>query len=191
MEIKVLPMNRETLVGYSTITSYLKVESLLEVKVLDDGFGGMAFKEKKIARPYKKDYREAGEPFSWLNFNTSNWVMFVIQSGERPIGGLVVACKTPELRMLNGRNDLADVWDIRVHPDFQGKGVGTKLFTKAVEWSRKEGYKQLCVETQNVNVPACRFYIKQGCVLGGVNRYAYYATPAFAEEVQLIWFMDL
>jgi GNAT superfamily N-acetyltransferase len=117
--------------------------------------------------------------------------MFMVQSGERPVGGLTVAGKTPELRMLNGRDNLADVWDLRVHPDFRRQGVGTKLFTRAIEWSRCQGYKQLCVETQNVNVPACRFYLKQGCVLGGINRYWYYDFPGQANEVQFVWFMDL
>jgi ribosomal protein S18 acetylase RimI-like enzyme len=165
--------------------------SILNAKVIDDGFKGMTFREEKIARPYVKNYDENEKPFRWLNFNTSNWVMFVIQSGERPVGGLTMVCKTPEIRMLNGRDDLADVWDIRVHPDYKRRSIGTKLFTRAIEWSRDKGYKQLCVETQNVNVPACRFYRKQGCVLGGINRYAYYDNAALKDEAQLIWFMDL
>jgi GNAT superfamily N-acetyltransferase len=190
MEIKMLPVNKGTLAVYSTIPSYVEVNTTLDIKTLE-GFGGITFHEKKVRNPYLKNYDEHGEPFSWLNFNTSKWVMFIMQDGERPVGGLTLACKTPEIRMLNGRDDLADIWDIRVHPDFKRQGIGTKLFTRAVDWSRNEGYKQLCVETQNVNVSACRFYLNQGCVLGGINRYAYSATPTVAGEVQLIWFMDL
>ena len=190
MEIKILPVNRGTLAGYSTIPSYVEVNSTLDVKTLE-GFGGITFSEKKVKKPYLKNYDEHGEPFSWLNFNTSNWVMFIMQDGERPAGGLTMACKTPELRILSGRDDLADIWDIRVRPDLKRQGIGTNLFTRAIEWCRSEGYKQLCVETQNVNVPACRFYLKQGCNLGVINRYAYRAAPAIAEEVQFIWFMDL
>ena len=44
------------------------------------------------------------------------------------------------------------------------------------------------VETQNVNVPACRFYARQGCVLGAINRFAY---PDLPDEVQLLWYKTL
>jgi len=46
----------------------------------------------------------------------------------------------------------------------------------------------LKVETQNINVPACRFYEKQGCHLSSINRNAY---KAFPEEVELIWSLAL
>jgi ribosomal protein S18 acetylase RimI-like enzyme len=191
MEIEILPVNKKTLDRYCVIPSYFEVNSILEVEVLADGFKGMKFKEKKVARPYTKNYDTEGEPFSWLNFNTSNWVAFLVSEGESLVGGLTVACRTPELRMLNGRDDLADVWDIRVHPDYKRKGFGARLFQEAVAWSRNKGFKQLCVETQNVNVRACRFYLKQGCRLGAINRFAYYSSPKERDEVQFIWFMDL
>jgi GNAT superfamily N-acetyltransferase len=167
------------------------VRSRLDVEIINDGFGGIVFKEEKVARPYKKYYGETAEPLTWMQFNTAHWVIFIVNEGDTPVGGITIACKTPELRMLNGRDDLADVWDIRVHPDFRHRGIGTKLFQKAIAWSRKNGYRQLCVETQNVNVNACHFYLKQGCKLGAINRFAYRGDPMLAEEVQLIWFMDL
>jgi hypothetical protein len=43
-------------------------------------------------------------------------------------------------------------------------------------------------ETQNNNVSACRFYAKQGCVLGGINRYAY---PDHPDEAQLLWYKEI
>jgi GNAT superfamily N-acetyltransferase len=191
MKVEILPVNKETLDRYCLIPSYFEVNSILEVEILDDGFKGMKFKEQKVARPYTKNYDTEGEPFSWLNFNTSNWVTFLVSEDDSLVGGLTVACQTPELRMLNGRDDLADVWDIRVHPDYKRKGYGTRLFKEAVAWSRNKGFKQLCVETQNVNVRACRFYLKQGCRLGAVNRFAYFSNPKERDEVQLIWIMDL
>ena len=104
------------------------------------------------------------------------------------MGGAVVAFDTPGLIMLEGRRDLAVLWDIRVDPDHQRRGVGTALFGAAETWSRTRGCRQLKIETQNVNVPACRFYLGQGCVLGGINRFAYREFP---EEVQLLWYKDL
>ncbi len=39
-----------------------------------------------------------------------------------------------------------------------------------------------------INVPACRFYAKQGCVLGAIDRYAY---PDHPDEVQLLWYKEI
>jgi hypothetical protein len=44
------------------------------------------------------------------------------------------------------------------------------------------------IETQNINVPACRFYAKHGFILGAVNRFAY---PELPDEVELIWCKEL
>jgi len=47
------------------------------------------------------------------------------------------------------------------------------------------------IETQNVNVPACRFYQRMGAHLGEIRCYAYAAVPAVAHEVMLNWYLDL
>jgi GNAT superfamily N-acetyltransferase len=60
------------------------------------------------------------------------------------------------------RSDLAVLWDIRVQPERRGRGVGKALFYASVDWACRRGCRQLKVETQNVNVAACRFYASQG-----------------------------
>ena len=47
------------------------------------------------------------------------------------------------------------------------------------------------IETQNVNVPACRFYAQQGCHLGAILRYGYAGCPEVAHEAMLLWYLDL
>lgn len=192
MKTLTLPVNKETLAIYGRIPQRFRVESKLEVELLDDGFGGMIFREKAVVNPYIKDYGEPGETIRWPEeFDTSNWSMFLTLESEQAVAGLTIACKTKGLWMLAQRNDLACVWDIRVQTENQHRGIGTSLFQKAVQWSRDNGFKQLCVETQNNNVKACRFYLKQGCRLGAVHRYAYVAYPPLADETQLIWYLDL
>ena len=92
--------------------------------------------------------------------------------------------------MLAGRDDIAVLWDIRVHPDHRRSGIGTALFAEVVKWSRQKSCKYLKIETQNINVPACRFYAKQGCRLGEINRFAY-IEPRVAHEVMLVWYLNL
>ena len=47
---------------------------------------------------------------------------------------------------------------------------------------------RLKVETQNINVPACRFYEAQGCILRAIDRCAY---PQLPNEVRMLWYKDL
>lgn len=87
--------------------------------------------------------------------------------------------------MLEGRKDLALLWDIRVSPPFRSKGVGSALLAAAEAWATKRGARELKVETQNINVPACRFYKSLGCQLRHVNAGVYVGLP---DEVQLLWY---
>ena len=104
------------------------------------------------------------------------------------VGGAAVAVDTPGLTMLEGRRDLAVLWDIRVSPDARRQGVGSTLFENVEAWALLHGCRQLKIETQNTNVPACRFYERQGCHLRAIHRAVY---PEFPEEVQLLWYKDL
>jgi streptothricin acetyltransferase len=156
--------------------------------------GGIRLHEVRIEEAYTKDYDdyEEGGPEHWPEiFDVSNWGFFIAFDGVRPVGGAVVVTRTPGVRILRGRTDLAVLWDIRVHRDLRRKGIGTDIFNHAAGWARAQGCRQLKIETQNVNVPACRFYKKQGCLLGEIDRYAYVGHAQVAHEVMLIWYLDL
>jgi len=89
--------------------------------------------------------------------------------------------------MLEGRRDLAVIWDLRVAPAARQQGIGSRLFAAAEAWIRARGCRWLKVATQNVNVPACALYAHQGCMLGGINRFAY---PELPQEGQFLWYKD-
>jgi GNAT superfamily N-acetyltransferase len=108
------------------------------------------------------------------------------------VGGAAVASGAPVYPIDRfQRADLAVLWDIRVHPEYRRRGIGTRLFEYAADWARGKGFGQLGVETQNVNVPACRFYVSQGFVLGAIHRFGYAGCSDVADEVMLLWYADL
>ena len=80
------------------------------------------------------------------------------------------------------------LWDIRVRPEARGSGIGSLLFRAVETWAQDRRCHTLKVETQNTNVPACRFYRGMSCSLGALDRFAY---PDLPDEVQLMWFKAL
>ena len=157
----------------------------------DQGSGQFVLSERLVEAPYVKDYDGIpGEgPSQWARrFDTSRWGFIRAQSDGRLVGGAVLAFDSGDVAMLEGRSDLAVLWDIRVSPDVRGKGIGSRLVRSSEAWATSRGCRQLKVETQNVNVPACKFYQGQGFVLRTVNRLAY---PELRGEIQLLWYKDL
>ena len=111
--------------------------------------------------------------------------------GHDVIGGAAVACDNPSVQMLGRRRELAVLWDIRVRETSRRHGVGAALFREAARWAKSKGYKLLEIETQNVNVAACRFYAAMGCMLGRIDSLAYVQSPELADEIMLVWSLDL
>lgn len=183
----------DALALYGTIPIRFRVERVLRVDQIDGGLGGLTLVEEPVVTPYVKDCDELDpEPVTrWpQRFDASNWLFLMALARERPVGGATVAYRSPKVHMLDGRTDLAVLWDLRVHPDYRGRGIGTRLWQRAVEWARSRNCTQLKVETQNTNVRACRFYAARGCHLGAIVRHVY-REPEIAHEVMLLWYLDL
>ena len=69
--------------------------------------------------------------------------------------------------------------------------LGSRLFEQAAQWGRAQGMRQMKIESQNNNVRAAHFYAGKGAVLGAMDTHAYQGEPEVAEEIQLIWYLDL
>ena len=88
----------------------------------------------------------------------------------------------------NGTAPNTPGWDIRVVPTYRRRGVGAALFEAAEAWALEKDCRWLKVETQNINMAACRFYERCGCVLRSVRGGAY---PECPDEVELLWYKAL
>ncbi|MHB1356375.1 MAG: GNAT family N-acetyltransferase [Anaerolineae bacterium] len=176
---------------YASVPISFYVHSRLLLVSIDVGLGGLSLVEETVASPYLKDYDNIEKPTEWpALFDTSKWLFVVAYMGDMVVGAVTVAWDTPDIHLLRGQRDLACLWDIRVHPDWRGQGIGTTLLQRAAAWSRSKGCRLLQIETQNINVPACHFYQRQGCTLGTIDRYGYLGTPV-GDEVLLLWYLSL
>jgi GNAT superfamily N-acetyltransferase len=190
MHVEIIEETAAELAEYARVPISFEVRGVLDVTAPANGLGGLILAERRLDAPWVKDYDSGSEhPLRWAEqFDMSRWGFFAARAEGRRVGGATVAFGGRGVDMLEGRSDLAVLWDIRVAPDARGRGVGAALFRAAESWAAARGCRQLKVETQNVNVSACRFYARRGCVLGAIHRFAY---PDLPDEAQLLWYRDL
>ena len=186
MEIQEISPNQ--LDTYAKVPIYFTVSSILRIELLKNGLGGILLKGEPVGSPFVKDYDKTpeGGSMNWSShFEVKNRGFFLASDNLIPIAGVAIAYRTNGVNMLEERDDLSILWDIRVRPEKRGFGIGKALFSRACEWSAVRGCRQMKIERQNINIQACHFYRNMGCNLGVNHRFAYRRDPNIAHEIML------
>lgn len=172
---------------YDKIPMILTVNQILKVRKRGKGLKGLSYAFEAVSvEPFTVDFDDKESTKRWSEaFDVQGWVMFMAYDGADPVGGAVIAARTPEIHMLDGREDMAVLWDIRVKEAYRSRGIGKMLFDTARRWCRKNSYALLKIECQNTNVPACRFYERQGAELEVINRHGY-----GTDECMFLWYLE-
>ncbi len=194
MAVVIEKISADRLVEYASVPMLCEVRSEMVVEKIPAGLGALGFTERPVNRPYTKNYDTYadGGPLNWPGrFDLSNWGFWLALDAGETVGGAAVAWNTPSVEMLDGRRDLAVLWDLRVRSSHQRRGVGSALFQAASHWTKTKGCSHLKIETQNVNVAACRFYASMGCELVRIDPQRYRHCAEIADEAMLIWNLDL
>jgi ribosomal protein S18 acetylase RimI-like enzyme len=184
IEVRVEPT--EKLADLGRISSAFQVERVYDVSPVSGGLGGLVLEERPVAVPWTKDYDALplSHPASWTHhFDVSRWGLLTAWCGGMLAGGAVIA-GSAEVGLLEARPGDAVLWDLRVDLERRRVGIGSALLNRAERWAASSGRDGLMVETQNVNVPACRLYAHHGFTLVAIQRHAY---PTLPDEVRLIW----
>jgi len=84
-------------------------------------------------------------------------------------------------------NRRAVIWHLYIAPDYRGRGVGTRLLNSVEDFARDAGARCLWLETQNVNAPAVRFYLRCGFTLCGLDTSLYDPNGSAGGEMALFF----
>jgi ribosomal protein S18 acetylase RimI-like enzyme len=172
--------------AYALVPIRFLVTSRLRVRWRDGGLGGIDLAEEPVEPPYWYDYDQFEPPSEWPA--AGMWTYLAAYDDQRRIGGAAVAHRPAWLTSPDAHPGTDWLWDIRVAPEYRGRGVGRALFDAAVRVAAESGAHALAIETQDINVAACRFYARQGCRLEAIHPGVYAHDR---EQVQLIWYRRL
>ena len=191
MQLAIVVEGADALGTYASVPIAYRTVEVLDVDSPLDSNGLLPFGSRMLDAPIAKDYDAlpGNHPLDWSSrFDLRSWGFVAAYIAGRRVGGAVIVPPGSGIDMLEGRAALALLWDIRVAPEVRNHGVGTALLAAGGSWAQARGARVLKVETQNTNLPACRFYAHCGFVLRAVRRGAY---PELPNEVQLLWYKDL
>jgi GNAT superfamily N-acetyltransferase len=191
VQIEIAVEGADALDAYASVPISFRIVEILDMDSPAASDSPLPYISRTVGAPIVKDYDAlpGNHPLDWpARFDVRGWGFLAAYSGDVRVGGCVVLAECPDIKMLEGRDELALLWDIRVAPAARNHGVGTLLLAAAESWARARGAGVLKVETQNTNVPACRFSASHGFILRAVHRGAYAELPS---EAQFLWYKDL
>jgi len=190
MAIQILQEGPSALAEYARVSIAFEVSQTLDVAVPAVDGEPFVMSVRALPVPLFKNYDANGDgPRTWgVRFDLSKWTFFAAYLDGARVGGAAVAMRAAEIELLEGRNDLALLWDIRVALSARRHGVGSALMEAVESWASSDGARQIKVETQNINIPACRFYYRLGFRLRLINPHAY---PSIPHETQMLWYKQI
>lgn len=97
----------------------------------------------------------------WTTYiGSDHKVIFLAFHGNRCVG---------QIRLVQDWTQYAYIENIAVRGSHRGSGVAAMLLKRGEQWAREQELHGLSLEAQDDNLAACRFYLKQGMKLGGVD----------------------
>ena len=124
--------------------------------------------------PYASEHRESFESLNLVWIRKYFWVedvdLKVLKSPEEEIigkGGMVFFSKEGDSivgtgAVINHGNGLYEISKMAVDEDSQGKGIGQRIISCAIDWVKERSGSKIFIETNTVLEKAVNLYKKQG-----------------------------
>ncbi len=108
--------------------------------------------------------RDIKHYFRWL-MNRDRDGFFVAEIDGKPVG--FVACDTNWVSFYENE-EMGEIHEIFVHPEWQGKGIGSALLSKALDYAKRRGRRMAGLWVGVGNVRAKKFYERFGFKEAGI-----------------------
>jgi GNAT superfamily N-acetyltransferase len=136
----------------------------------------VAFREVRLPRPMRVAYPR--RPDRLVDEWTDRSLVLVGEAEDQPAGYLAMApAPAPEAMWIT---------DLVVDPAFRRQGLGRRLLSEAIGWSRARSQGRLFFEMQSKNYPAIQLAQKLGFTFSGYSDFFY---PN--EDISLFFSFDL
>lgn len=144
---------------------------------------GWQFIEQRLAKPYDKgilyNFNEGAQKEILARLLRPDVTYLRVAESNGQLVGIADAEILPW-------NNTVFLWNLMIDIAYRGQGLGRRLWHRVVEFARDAEVRAITIETQNTNVPACKFYLRMGCQLTGFNE-ALYSNDNPNREIALFW----
>ena len=172
-EIIISPLKEELIEDINQTNDYFKVFGKVVPSFQSEKW---SFEEKLFDEP--KVIRFPDDQLDWSQYiNSEDKALFLAYKNNHCIG---------QIRIIKDWNRFCYIENIAAKKEVRGHGIGKLLLAKAEEWAKERKLIGMSLEAQDDNLGACRFYVKQGFILGGVDTMKQSYNPDI--ETTLYWY---
>jgi ribosomal protein S18 acetylase RimI-like enzyme len=186
MTVRIQREDARLLEAYASVSIAFEVSEIVDLSTLRRGSPRLTW--SPTSPSWTKDYDALirHSPLGWeSDYAIDKWVFLAAydDTAER-LGCAAVVIDPDGIVAVGGRLDYAMLWDLRVAPFARRRRIGSALLCAVEAVAREAGCRGLEVETQDINVAACRLYAAHQFAVTAINPGAYREAPT---ETQLIW----
>ena len=174
MQITIHEINRDNQFDFGTCDMSFTVDSRLVFRMEN---GKITYTVSEVAPPYLKTYGPRRTDFA--EYADADDRMIFLAYADNTIAG--------EVRISDAWNKFALIDDFVVAPKYRRLGVGSTLIRHCVEWAKEKSFPGVTLETQDINVPACKLYERCGFELRGFDTHLYKGVHPGTDEIALYW----
>lgn len=116
---------------------------------------------------------------------TDDGVKHIFEENNLPVGMFKF------IRLKHRCSHIAYIGGLAIHPDFGGKGFGSKMMQEIIDLAQKMGIQRLELSVSSENLQAQKLYEKLGFQKEGVLReYTYLVSEGqFLDDVMMAYFL--
>jgi streptothricin acetyltransferase len=175
MEIIIREIDKDILQDLNKCDANFTVDSKLVLRAEN----GIIHYSVVSVEPYQKRYAIDEKDYPSYISNPNKTIYFAYVDGQ--VAG--------QIGVIKHWNAYAWIDDFAVDLHFRQLGVGRAMMQRVVNWAKVRHLPGIMLETQDINVPACRFYENFGFRLYGFDTYLYKGLNPNTDEIALYWYL--